>query len=86
VFYCPPQTVSETATLTGVNGMTQTAAFSVVDLGSYNVSYNVLPGLGGPNGDSAALDLGLPFFYGHNVFTAIENSNTPGGVGPYFAY
>jgi hypothetical protein len=40
--------------------------------------------LGGPN--SGAFDWGLSFFYGQNVFTAIENMNTPGGSGPYFAY
>jgi hypothetical protein len=28
----------------------------------------------------------LSFFYGRNVFTAIENMSTPGGTGPYFAY
>lgn len=33
-----------------------------------------------------AFDWGLPFFYGRNVFTAIETSSTPGGIGPYFAY
>jgi hypothetical protein len=31
-------------------------------------------------------DFGLPFFYGRNVFTAIEGKNTAGGLGPYFAY
>jgi hypothetical protein len=28
----------------------------------------------------------LPFFYGRNVFTAIEGQNTPAGLGPYVAY
>ena len=31
-------------------------------------------------------DLGLPFFFGRNVFVAIAGTNTPGGEGPYFAY
>jgi len=31
-------------------------------------------------------DWGLPFFYGRNVYAAIEQQSTPGGVGPYFAY
>jgi hypothetical protein len=31
-------------------------------------------------------DLGLPFFFGRNVYVAIAGANTPGGEGPYFAY
>ncbi len=31
-------------------------------------------------------DLGMPYFFGRNVFTALENAATPGGTGPYFAY
>ncbi len=33
-----------------------------------------------------SFDWGLSFFYGKNMFTAIENMSTPGGTGPYFAY
>jgi len=46
--------------------------------------------LGGPDcsvgGSNCAFDWGLSFFYGRNVFTAIENMSTPGGTGPYVAY
>jgi len=28
----------------------------------------------------------LPFFFGRNVFTAIEGRNTPAGPGPYWAF
>ena len=35
---------------------------------------------------SGMVDLGLPFFFGRNVFTAIEGKSTPGGTGPYSAY
>jgi len=31
-------------------------------------------------------DLGMPYFFGRNVFTAIENQPTPAGNGPYFAF
>jgi len=40
--------------------------------------------LGGPN--PGTFDWGLPFFYGLNVYTAIEGQNTPAGTGPYVAY
>jgi hypothetical protein len=29
---------------------------------------------------------GLPFFYGRNVYTAIEGRNAGGTVGPFFAF
>lgn len=33
-----------------------------------------------------SFDWGLPFFYGRNVFTAIEGKSTPQGSGPYWAF
>lgn len=33
-----------------------------------------------------SFDLGLPFFFGKNVYVAIDGANTSGGEGPYFAY
>ena len=33
-----------------------------------------------------AVAWGLPFFFGRNVFVAIEGQSTPAGVGPYWAY
>ena len=86
VFYCPTSMMSETASLKGTTSTTLTANFTVGDADTITAGYAVFPGLGGPIGDTMGFDLGLPFFYGHNVFTAIENANTPGGIGPYFAY
>jgi Protein of unknown function (DUF3443) len=87
-FYCPASTMSETATLKGSNGATLAAPFSVAnaDMLFSNTSYTAFSNLGGTTSDAMGFDLGLAFFYGQNVFTAIENANTPGGVGPYFAY
>lgn len=85
-FYCPTSTMSESATLKGTTTTTLTANFSVGDADTIPAGYAAFPGLGGPNSDPKGFDLGFPFFYGHNVFTAIENANTPGGMGPYFAY
>ncbi|MDQ1387146.1 MAG: hypothetical protein QOF56_600, partial [Acidobacteriaceae bacterium] len=47
--------------------------------------------LGGPDTfpgtkTQSYFDWGLPFFYGRNVYTAIETKSTPGGTGPYWAY
>ncbi|HEY0767139.1 MAG TPA: DUF3443 domain-containing protein [Steroidobacteraceae bacterium] len=87
-FYCPASTMNETATLKGTSSSTLTANFSVANATTLfaTTSYSAFSNLGGPISDPKALDLGLPFYYGHNVFTAIENANTPGGIGPYFAY
>ena len=81
--------MSETATLKGTSAATLTANFSVANADTlFSVtSYTAFSNLGGTNSDPMGFDLGLPFYYGHNVFVAIENANTPGGgMGPYFAY
>jgi len=87
-FYCPASTMSETATLKGTSAATLTADFSVANADTlFSIaSYTAFSNLGGTNSDPMGFDLGLPFYYGHNVFVAIENANTPGGMGPYFAY
>ncbi len=88
-FYCPtnPSTVNFSATNRGTNNASNTVNFSIIDVDdpalapSNNFAFN---DIGGPN--PGAFDWGLPFFFGRNVFTAIELQQTPGGVGPYFAY
>jgi hypothetical protein len=93
-FYCPASTMSETATLKGTSATTLAANFGVANADTLfsNTTYTAFSNLGGkvinlpPASQPQPFDLGLPFFYGHNVFTAIENANTSGGIGPYFAY
>jgi Protein of unknown function (DUF3443) len=87
-FYCPASTMSETATLKGTNAATLAAAFSVANADTlFSItSYTAFSNLGGTNSDTAGFDLGLPFFYGHNVFTAIEGNTVSGNMGPFFAY
>jgi len=84
--YCPSSTQNLSATNIGANGAMGTVNFSVEngDTLTANQSNSVLPNLGGPN--TGSFDWGLPFFYGRNVFTAIEGKSTPGGTGPYVAY
>jgi Protein of unknown function (DUF3443) len=94
-FYCPgaPNTSAlNLRNLTATNfdtlGDQSTVNFGIANAqylftnnGGGNFAFN---DLGGPN--TGSFDWGLPFFFGRNVFTAIENKNTPAGVGPYFAY
>lgn len=87
-FYCPSSTQSLSAVNRGSNGASGTVTFSVAN--ADNLLHNnpqafVFGDLAGPNSLSG-FDWGLPFFFGRNVFTAIEGKSTPGGTGPYWAY
>ena len=83
-FYCPPVLLNLSATQRGVNGVTSAIAFSVGNLDTLNGAFNAFSEIGGTNPGS--FDWGLPFFFGRTVSTAIEGQQTPGGVGPYFAF
>jgi hypothetical protein len=85
-WYCPSSTQSFSAVTQGSNGATATINFSIAnaDTLTSNMNDGVAAGLGGPG--PGLFDWGLPFFYGRNVYTAIEGSSTPGGDGPYWAY
>jgi hypothetical protein len=84
-FYCPLAPVTLTATLLGSGGTTASATFEVDNATQlFNTNASALPGLAGPSPNE--FDWGLPLFYGHTVFTGIENRSTPGGLGPYVAY
>jgi len=67
-------------------GASSTVKFAVQNADTLfsNQSAFVFPDLAGPN--SGTFDWGLPFFFGRNVFTAIESASTPGGTGPYWAF
>ena len=89
-FLCPTSTTNESATLTGTDGTTATADFSIANADSLFSANNAMnfafSNLAGSNYSStlpnSTLDLGLSYFYGHNVFTGFENNSG----GPYFAY
>ena len=85
-WYCPTSPQSPSATNQGANGVSSTFTFTVANADTLtgNGTIGVANGLAGPN--SGMFDWGLPFFYGRKVYTAIENQNTPGGLGPYWAY
>jgi Protein of unknown function (DUF3443) len=89
-FYCPASTQSISATNVGLNSASSAITFSVdnaMDLFTNNPTFAVFPTLAGPStAVPQSFDWGLPFFYGRNVFTAIERTNTPLGPGPFWAY
>jgi hypothetical protein len=92
-FYCPASPISLTPSLTGVNGATANAAFTLYNPNNLAGTINVAPGLGiNPQvssmdkggGDSFAF--GIPFYFGRTVFTAIEGVNAGGTQGPYVGF
>jgi Protein of unknown function (DUF3443) len=88
-FYCPASTQNFAATNRGVNGQSTPVSFSVANasllLSSSNPNF-LFNNLAAPNPPNGNFDWGLPFFFGRNVFIAIEGQSTPGGSGPYTAY
>ena len=86
-FYCPTSSQALTATNVGLNNHTTAISFSIANadtlLSSTNPNF-LFSNLGGPNPGS--FDWGLPFFFGRNIYIAIEGQSTPGGTGPYTAY
>jgi hypothetical protein len=98
-FYCPANLLTLSATnqsAANTNGATGTVNFNV---GNANTLFNnnggqnfVFSELAGPNASvpncGSSFDWGLPFFFGKNVFTAIEQQPVTGTtfVGPFWAY
>jgi Protein of unknown function (DUF3443) len=86
-FYCPASTVNLSATTQGFTTGSGTVGFSVANADTLFTNFPndaAYGDLGGPA--PGYFDWGLPFFYGQNVFVAIEGASTPGGPGPYWAY
>lgn len=89
-FYCPSTPQTFTVTLTGANGSSGNASFSVVSastlMGSNgnngNFAFNDLAGQFGSGGN---FDLGLPFFYGRYVYYG-QDMTASGGQAPFVAF
>lgn len=87
-FYCPASTLGRVATLQGANGASATVNFSIANaaaLLSGSPGFVAFANLGAPFAGHG-FDWGLPFFFGRNVYTAIDGASTPGGLGPYVAF
>jgi hypothetical protein len=90
-FYCPASPQSFSATLTGVDGTSGSATFSVVAasvlFGSNSDSGNfAFNDLAGQFGSSTSLDLGLPFFYGRYIYLGMDQTATGGTQAPFVAF
>jgi hypothetical protein len=96
-FYCPRSTMSLSATSQDVGGsMTVAMTFSIANAQTLFSSKNnvAFANVGGTGSDSSSgssglgsyFDWGLPFFFGRNVFSAIEGQSTPVGKGPFVAF
>jgi hypothetical protein len=90
-FYCPASTLAETATMQGLDGLTNPVPFSVVDADKISSSIYADDAFAGPaptnNASTAAyFDWGLPFFYGKEVFVGIGGKTAGTAIGPFFAY
>ena len=86
--YCPAAPVNAIATTVGINGATGGVAFSIANADSlFSSPNNAFNNVAAPfNAQPEAFAWGLPFFFGRNVFLAIEGQSTPAGAGPYWAY
>jgi Protein of unknown function (DUF3443) len=84
-FYCPSSTTTVSATpFSGSASAAIRFSVSNADALFSNSTDAVFASLAGPN--PGTFDWGLPFFFGRNVFTAIDGRSTPAGTGPYWAF
>jgi hypothetical protein len=83
-----------TATIVGQTGASAAAPVTIQNAEPLlSGSYSVLPDIGGnpsslnvTNAYPTSFDFGLPFFYGRNIFTAIEGKTVGTTAGPFYAY
>ena len=94
-YYCPTSELTLTATEQGITssggiGNQASVTFYVTNPANLSGSFTAFDNVAAPYSaaltDNTHFDFGLPFFYGRFMYTVIENKNTSGGVGPYFAF
>jgi Protein of unknown function (DUF3443) len=93
-FYCPASTLSESATNKSAGGSTSgSVTFSIANAdslfnanGGQDSAFDNLGGTFDGGNSFDGFDWGLPFFFGRNVYLAINGASTPLGNGPYTAY
>ena len=94
-FYCPTSTLPVSLTNYGTNGTSGTVTLSIANadlLFGNNPGYAAFNNLGTPSGTGLTtdyFDLGLPFFFGRNVFVGIAGTTVPNNAtapNGYFAF
>jgi hypothetical protein len=99
-FYCPSSTQSFTASVaaysaTGASSTTANVTISIANAETLLANFPaqaVFNDLGGSFQSSTAanasvsFDMGLPFFFGRNVYEAFEGKSTSAAAGPYVAF
>lgn len=90
-WYCPSNSpdnftvTNQGQSDSGPVGSAVPASFSIENASTlFGTSNTAFSTLGGPQ--TGDFDFGLAFFYGKNVFIAIEGAATPPGSGPYYAF
>jgi hypothetical protein len=101
-FFCPASSENFTATMTGANAVSAVVLFSIANadtlfntypssaafsnLGGSASALNATGASGGSGAGTGTFAWGLPFFYGQNVYFAMENTEAGGAAGPYVAF
>lgn len=92
-WYCPAATESLSATNEGQDSAKKVTNFSVENAETLFTSQATsgdaaISGLAGANPSGVGFDWGLPFFFGVNVYNAIDTKSMPAGMpaGPWWAY
>lgn len=87
-FYCPAATQNLSAMMQSATGVVANVSFAVANADNLvaNGSLFAFNDLAGPSSPVQSFDWGLPFFYGRNVYVAIEGQTTAAGHGPFIAF
>lgn len=87
-FFCSPTPQSLVATIQGHNGNNVNVSFTVDNADALIATgASALANVGAPTFSALTFDWGLPFFYGRNVYVAIEGASVPGASsGPFVAF
>lgn len=93
-YYCPASSTNIQAALQTNGGGSANVSLALNNAQSLlSTDDAALPGLGGnpsalkiTDESPSSFDFGLPFFYGRNVYTAIEGRSAGGVTGPYYAF
>ncbi len=78
-------------TNTGTNQVTGTVTFNIASADALfsNATFTAFNNLGGDSGTGPStdmVDLGMPFFYGHNVFVGIMGQPAPSNATNTYGY